>query len=240
MLFTFIFKLFGEVPPITRVLVLTTLAMSIGVKLELFDETDLFYDYKGIAKRNEYWRLFTPILCCGSFSMYSLFFTYLIYQYASGLEDSTFRTKSHDFFYLIFLIFASMGLLLYLTNESYVSPCFLEIIIYLWSKTNHGQIVHVLGFIRIRAGYLPIFFFCFSYLMEANLFSSIVGIIIGHVLFYLYFVVPELPFTRGWNIVAAPRFVKPCIQFLGLDMNREIIFEPDDFIADDDFAPREI
>lgn len=109
--------------------------------------------------------------------------------------------------------------------------------VYIWSKANHKQIVNLFGFIMIRAGYLPYFFFFWSLLLRGSLFFDVLGLMIGHVFYYLYFVVPKLPFTRGKNVLEAPKFVKHLIGFLQLDSKRELILEDGDFVADDDFIP---
>ena len=236
MIISFVFKLMSGVPPITRVLILTTIFMAISINIQICDDTLFYFDIDRISRKKEYWRLFTPILFHGKFSTFSLINAYIFYQYTAGLEEQTFRTKSDDFFYLLCLIFGFLIGICYLTEVPYISHWFLEIIIYLWSKDNHNQIIHMMGFFRMRAGHLPFFYFFFTLILGGSLFSNIMGMVFGHILYYLYFVVPKLPFTRGVNILAAPKFVKTVIGWLQLDSNREIVLEEGDFVADEDFA----
>jgi Derlin-2/3 len=109
--------------------------------------------------------------------------------------------------------------------------------IYLWSKANSKQMVSILGLINMRAGYLPYFYLFWSLLRTESLFFDVLGVLIGHVLYYIYFIVPELPFTRGINILAAPKPIKYLTQILQLDSNRELELDAGDFIEDDNFIP---
>jgi Derlin-2/3 len=109
--------------------------------------------------------------------------------------------------------------------------------VYIWSKANSKQLVHLFGFVSMRAGYLPFAFFFFSLMIGGTLFYELLGLLIGHVLYYFYFVVPKLPVTRGTNLLAAPRFIKYIIGVLQLDSKREILLEEGDFVEDDEFIP---
>mmetsp|Transcript_18599 Transcript_18599/g.21367 ORF Transcript_18599/g.21367 Transcript_18599/m.21367 type:complete len:94 (+) Transcript_18599:433-714(+) len=90
----------------------------------------------------------------------------------------------------------------------------------------------------MRAAYLPYFFlFLTVILRERTLFFELLGIFVGHVFYYLYFVVPVLPFSRGINVLSAPKLVKKLTGILQLDSNRELLLEAGDFVADDNNIP---
>ena len=61
---------------------------------------------------------------------------------------------------------------------------------------------------------------------------------VGHVYYFLYFVVPILPQTRGINIMTAPAPMQYLTDLLGLDLKRELLLEEADFIDDVDFQNR--
>jgi hypothetical protein len=109
--------------------------------------------------------------------------------------------------------------------------------IYIWSKANSKQLVSFFGIFTFRAGYLPYLFFFWSLSSAGSLFFDILGILIGHVLYYFYFVVPKLPFTRGVNLLAAPKPIQYLTRWLQLDSERELVLEEQDFIEDDHFIP---
>ena len=237
MIISFVFQIFGKVPPITRLLILVMLGIAISVNLQLWDETMFYYDYNRIFLKKEYWRLFTSILFQREFSLMSIIYWYIFYQYTADLEDGSFRTKSEDFFYIVWIIFATLIGISYITDKQYVSPLLLEIFIYMWSQSHHRQIIFVMGVIRLRAGYLPYFYLFFSFLIGGNILFESIGILVGHILYYFYFIVPKLPFTRGINLLAAPRFTKTIVGALQLDSDRELIIEEGDFVENDNFIP---
>ena len=118
-----------------------------------------------------------------------------------------------------------------------ISPWLVEIIIYIWSKSHSNQIVLLFFFIRMRAAYLPYAFMAMELLFRGNIFFDVVGLVIGHIFYYLYFIVPKLPFTRGINVFSAPRPIKWLVGMLQLDSKRELIIEEGDFVEDDNFIP---
>lgn len=81
-----------------------------------------YFDSDLIIKKQQYWRLFTSILFQGEFSIISLINAYIFYQYTAGLEDNSYRSKSEDFFLLIFLIFSILMGISYVTEEPFISP----------------------------------------------------------------------------------------------------------------------
>lgn len=89
-----------------------------------------------------------------------------------------------------------------------------------------------------KAPYLPYGFLISNILLKGNLCYDVFGILIGHVYYFLYFIVPKLPMTRDINILAAPEFFQKLTDFLGLDSKRELLLEDGDFIDDDEFEQR--
>lgn len=71
-----------------------------------------------------------------------------------------------------------------------------------------------------------------------NIIYELFGIAIGHFYYFLYFVIPKLPYTRNISLLASPQFFKKITDLLGLDSKRELILEEGDFVDDDDFIAR--
>ena len=249
MIIGFIIKLFSNIPPITRLFIFGMFLTGLLIKLEICDATYYYFDLDLIIRRNEWWRLFTCILFHGEFSIFLIINAYLFYQYSAGLENNSFRTKSEDYFYMMFLIYLILLSILIMENYyglvyfSYnfgrrsISSCLIEIVIYLWARNNHRQQVFIFFVLAIRASYLPYIFILFGLVHRGGILNELLGIFIGHVLYYFYFVVPKLPQTHGMNILKAPWFVKPIIGWIGLDLNRELQLEDGDFVEDDNAIP---
>jgi Derlin-2/3 len=122
MIISFVFKIFGKIPPITRVLILTMLGMGSLINLEICDQTMFVYNTDLIFRKQEYWRLFTSVLFQHEFGLVSIINAFIFYQYTAGLEENSFRTKSADFFMMILIIFVSLIGISYITEEPIISP----------------------------------------------------------------------------------------------------------------------
>lgn len=98
--------------------------------------------------------------------------------------------------------------------------------------------VSIFGMVHFKAPLLPYLFLLVTVMLRGNIYNETFGIIVGHTYYFLYFIVPKLPPTWGFNILEAPRFIKYITDFLGLDSKRELILEEGDFIEDEDFDER--
>mmetsp|Transcript_20908 Transcript_20908/g.23255 ORF Transcript_20908/g.23255 Transcript_20908/m.23255 type:complete len:97 (-) Transcript_20908:8-298(-) len=74
-------------------------------------------------------------------------------------------------------------------------------------------------------------------MLNKNVIYELFGIVVGHFYYFLYFVIPKLPFTKGVCLLSSPKFFMKLTDWLGLDSKRELFLEEGDFV-DDDFLER--
>ena len=170
--------------------------------------------------------------------MLTLIKTYTIYRYSSILEDQAFRSKSADYFQFIILLTIALLLACYYMSLPSASQWLSATFIYIWAKKNPKISINFFGIFNFRAFYLPYGFLLTNILLKGNIWYDLFGIMVGHVYYFLYFVVPILPQTRGINIMTAPAPMQYLTDLLGLDLKRELLLEEADFIDDVDFQNR--
>lgn len=83
-----------------------------------------------------------------------------------------------------------------------------------------------MGLFIMRAPYLPWFYLLLSYLLESDIKADILGITIGHLIFYLRDIYPRLKRSNGKKPLQTPRLVLYLSEILGL--NNEMIGLVDD------------
>lgn len=84
-------------PPVTRTIFLMTVGLSLGVTLEVFTQLKLYFNWKLIWQKNEYWRLLTCLFFKGGLSPHTIFDFYICFRYMYSLETSAFRGRPADF-----------------------------------------------------------------------------------------------------------------------------------------------
>ena len=120
MILSFVLDILSKISPITRLIMMSVFGVGLLINLEIWDELSLHYDYSLIFEKGEYWRLYTSIFFIGKFETGPLVSLFMLYQYSSGLEDNSFRSKSADYFLIIVLVMLSLIGISYFTNEPFV------------------------------------------------------------------------------------------------------------------------
>jgi Derlin-2/3 len=108
------------------------------------------------------------------------------------LEEEFYRHKKADF--MFFLLFCMFCLLLLgpFFGVAFLGSPLIYAIVYLWSKRNPFVMMNFLGLFNFTAPYLPFVLFGFS-LLISNQFplGDFLGIVVGHVFFFLADVYPR-------------------------------------------------
>ena len=80
-------------------------------------------------------------------------------------------------------------------------------VVYIWCRKNHAVQFFVFGLVPVRAPYLTWVYVTMDVMFENTLVKDIIGIFIGHTIFYLMFVYPKLPLSKGLELLEPPRFL---------------------------------
>lgn len=98
-----------ETPPCTRYWTAATLLTSILVHSKIVSPFQLFYSYRAVFHKKQFWRLITTFCYFGSFNLDLLFHIYFTTRYARLLE-STSPSTSH-FVYTLCLLTSAIVVL---------------------------------------------------------------------------------------------------------------------------------
>ena len=95
---------YSNIPPITRALFTTYLAMAIGVQFGLVDPHFVALIPQMVLKKFQVWRLVTNLFVSG-LNMGFLFNLYFLYNNAIGLERGYFANRKADFIWFLLVSF---------------------------------------------------------------------------------------------------------------------------------------
>ena len=88
---------------------------------------------------------------------------------------------------------------------------------YYWGRKSKNLFVNFMGLFIMRAPYLPWFYFALSFLLDSDLKADILGITVGHIIFYLRDIYPRLKLSCGRKPLKTPNFITNIANTLGLN-----------------------
>jgi hypothetical protein len=147
------------VPPLTRIMLLLSVGLSLAVSLELVSPLKLYFNWHLISSKMQYWRLFTSLFYKGELSAHTVFDFFIFYRYSSMLEKQKFRNKPAE--YIMFFTFGCFFFLLaaYLLGLQFMSNCVSTMMLYIWARMNPNIPCSFFNVISFRSCFLPYFFF---------------------------------------------------------------------------------
>lgn len=193
-----------SVPPITRFYCGGVLLTTIGIKLNFLSPLKIYFNPE-LIYQGEYWRLFSSFFFFGNFNLHFIFHMMFIYRYCKVLEEESYRGRTADFVFL-FLFSGTLVLITgFVTGMMWLGMAFTQVFVYIWARRNPYTLLSFLGFI-IRAPFIPWVFAGFSILLGGEVQSDLVGIVVGHVYYFLEDVFPLQ--EGGFKLLNTPEFMK--------------------------------
>ena len=218
--------LFNESPIITKILVLSSFAISILVWSGLITTFDIYLNYGLIFKKFEIWRIFTTFLYFGELSLNLVLHMFIFFRDSKILEKKVFQGNAAD--YLYFILFCMIFLLVInpITNSIFLSTSLNFAMMYYWGRKSKMTNVEFMGVFTFRAPYLSIFYLLISFLLGHDYKELIYGIFVGHVYFFLKEIFPRIKGVKGIKLLETPKIVKKLCDVLKL--NNDYIIEIED------------
>ncbi|KAI9812092.1 MAG: hypothetical protein M1826_002967 [Phylliscum demangeonii] len=183
---------FYEMPVCTRWWTTATVATSILVQCHIITPFQLFYSFRAVFLKSQYWRLATTFVYFGPLSLDLLFHVFFLQRYARLLEESSGRSSAH-FSWLLLYAAAFMLLLSPLVSMPFLGSPLSSSLVYIWSRRNPDTRLSFLGLLVFTAPYLPWVLMAFSLLLHGTVpKDEILGVIVGHVWYFFSDVYPSL------------------------------------------------
>jgi len=176
-----------KIPPVTRFLCISTLAVTIPTMMELISIYPILFVRQYVVQKFQIWRIPLSFLHGGS-GIGFIFDMIMLYRNSDGLESVQYSRRSYDYAWQLLL--ASVGILLInlpLNTYIHFRPL-LVTLVYLSSALDPNAIVSIFGLLQLPAKYFPYFMVAMDLLTGAGMrgaLKSFTGIIIGHAWFVL-------------------------------------------------------
>ncbi|GFH19718.1 derlin, partial [Haematococcus lacustris] len=196
---------YQSVPPITRYMATAMLVTTVAVNLGVIPPMWLALMWPNILKKFEVWRLVTHFLVLGKLSLNFVVHMLWVLQYSAPLEQQTYQFEPADYVWMLIIVgglcTAVAAPLEYLFNGI---PLIMAII-YVWSKNFPES--------QVQSFYLPFAFAAISLLLGQSPVPAIIGIVAGHI---YYFLKDVYPLQSGRDLIKTPSFLKQWLADAGL------------------------
>ncbi|OXU24041.1 hypothetical protein TSAR_009009 [Trichomalopsis sarcophagae] len=196
---------FKSLPIFTRYWLALTIIFSLIGRFRIIDVINLVLLYDPFIHNFEIWRAVTSLFYHPT-SFHLLMNLYFLYNYSIRLERIDFEGRPADYFYLLIFNWICCLVAALLLNFSILMNAMILSVIYVWCQLNKDAIVHFWFGFQFKAMYLPWVLFGFNFIINHDGLEELVGILCGHLYFFLKFKYPQE--FGGPNLLATPAILE--------------------------------
>ncbi|KAL4976154.1 Der1-like family-domain-containing protein [Aspergillus desertorum] len=183
---------FYEMPPVTRYWTAATVATSVLIHCRILTPLQLFYSFRAVYVKSQYWRLVTTFLYFGPLNLDLLFHVFFLQRYSRLLEESSGRSPAH-FAWLLSYAMVSLLIISPFLSLPFLGTALSSSLVYIWSRRNPETRLSFLGILVFTAPYLPWVLMAFSLVVHGVIpKDEICGVVVGHVWYFFNDVYPSL------------------------------------------------
>ena len=127
---------------------------------------------------------------------------WFLVRYSRELEEGYGHARWSDF---AATMFAAAFILLCIAPHTpvlFLGSSLSSALVYLWARRHHGLQLALFGLVNFTAPYLPWALLVLGVAVGNDPLSDILGILVGHLLFFAEDVFPQVALARGWSITA--------------------------------------
>jgi Derlin-2/3 len=208
-----LFAWYNEIPIVSRVYLTAAIGLSTACFMDFISPLTLYFNYDLIVHKQQIWRIVSSFLFFGSFSLDFLFHLYFVSRYCRLLEEGPFRARTAEF--ILFLIVGGILTILFamsfdiFSRIKFLGHPLAFTMVYVWARWPENMHVRMslFGIFPFNAPYLPWILLLFSLFIGNPIETDLLGIVVGHIYYYLDFVYPQVAALRGWplrKILVAP------------------------------------
>jgi len=199
---------FNSLPLFTRTWFGGTVGLSLAGRFGIIPMQWLILNYVRLFHHFEIWRpltslFFYPITPQTGFHF--LINCYFLVNYSKRLETVEFMTVPADYALLLLINWiACVAFGLFMNMMVLMDPIVMSVL-YIWCNLNKDTIVSFWFGTQFRAMYLPWVLFLFNMVISGGGTQELIGIIVGHIYFFLKFQYPQQ--YGGASLISTPQFL---------------------------------
>lgn len=127
---------------------------------------------------------------------------YFLYQYSLRLENEEFRGKPADYLFMLVFNWMTVSLMSFFMGIPLLMDSMVMAALYVWCQFNREVVVSFWFGTRFKAQFLPWILLAFNMILNGGGIFEIIGIIAGHLYWFLKYVYPE---ENGVSLIDTPQ-----------------------------------
>ncbi|KXZ52745.1 hypothetical protein GPECTOR_8g137 [Gonium pectorale] len=211
---------YESLPPITRTYATILFATTAAARFGLLNVYWIALLWPRIFSHFEVWRLVTNFFFMGKFSFNWIIKMLWLLTYGATLETQTYQFEPADFLTLLLFgagcLLAASGVMLVALGMPVVfgADSLVFMLLYVWSRQFPEQQVNIYGLFKVLSFYVPFVFVGIEFLMSGAVpWTSLLGIVAGHLHYYLTVLYPAI---GGPRLLTTPVFLKNLLADRGI------------------------
>jgi len=194
----------GGVPIVTRYLFAGSMGLTVIPNLlGVPSPYKLLLYLPAVYQHFEIWRLFTCFFFHGALGFNFLMHMVFLLRYSQALEVGAFAGRTADYVWMLVVSCAQLLVVGTLMGFPILGMGLIMVILYVWSRKNPNVEMSFMFGIRFKSAYFPWVLIGFTFLLGGSPLLEIMGVIIGHIYFYLEDI---YPLTGGRRLLQTPQF----------------------------------
>ncbi|KAI5365460.1 Putative derlin, Rhomboid-like superfamily [Septoria linicola] len=182
---------FFEMPVCTRWWTTATVATGILVQCQVLTPFQLFYSFRAVFHKQQFWRLITTFIYFGPLSLNLVFHIFFIQRYARMLEESA-ASVAHFSYMLAYTAITLLVVAQPLFNQAFLGTTLSSTLVYIWARRNPDTRLSFLGLLTFTAPWLPWVLIAFNVVLHGHWpKDELCGIAVGHVVYFFNDIYPS-------------------------------------------------
>lgn len=200
---------YKHVPIFTKYWLSLSVGFSIVAKFGILAPSHLILRPELIFSKLQIWRPMTALFFYPlnpSTGFHFLINCFFLYNYSRRLETDHFKQTPSDYLFLLIFNWLCCVIVGIIAGFPFLMDPMVLSVLYVWCQLNKDTIVNFWFGTQFKAMYLPWVLLGFNLILSNGEMFSVVGIVVGHLYFFLKFKYPQE--LGGGSYLNTPRFLK--------------------------------
>ena len=185
---------------VTKVLMIISIFTTASFSFGFISPYSFTIDWSSFVWNLQLWRPITSMLFLGKFGFPWLINIAMMVMYLRKHEDEDFQGRTADLVWMIFILCASLHFVAFFLGLPLVSHAFSMSLVWIFCKRHEDAQLKIMSF-AVRASLFPWAMTAFHLILGQDWFSDVVGIVGGHVYFFLADILPK---THNITLIRTP------------------------------------
>lgn len=182
------------IPQVSRYWFTASVVVPLIGKFGLISPLSMILQWEMFAYHFQVWRPLTALVyypITPQTGFHYLINLYFLYSYSTRLETGIFDGRPADYMFMLIFNWLCLVIVGFMAEIMLLMDPMILSVLYVWCQLNKDQIVQFWFGTQFKAMYLPWVLVAFNMIIRGGGFNELLGILVGHLYFFLMFKYPQ-------------------------------------------------